>query len=128
MKALTLTSLLAVSAATGAAAGGPFFFAQTTPKAFALALTAGGATTQHTSGGASITVPVDFVLTDLTVTSNGTYAILVNSVVETWWSATTTTRQLSLADGAGIPVPAGSVLRVESSASSSPVSVTGYHY
>ena len=138
MKAVTLASLLVSSAAAGAAAaGGPFFFAQTCPMSIALSLgnyvPPGGVVYGIT---ASTTVTEDFVITDLTVNEAGKYALLVDGVPVFHWessgtsntSTPRTSRSVSFADGAGVPVPAGSVLQVESGSTNRMVSVIGYHF
>ena len=133
MKSATLASLLITSAAAGAAAaGGPFFFAQTCPMAIALEISQGGGGVVYPHG-VSTTVAQDFVITDFTVNRPSDYAIIVNGVPACHWQyqaglQTGTASSLSFSDGAGIPVPAGSTLKIESTSDYLRCSFIGYHF
>jgi hypothetical protein len=145
MKSATLASLLITSAAAGAAAaGGPFFFAQTCPMAVAFS-TQPSTSGQFYSTSASVVVAEDFVVTDFSCggsTANypgpADYAILVDGEPKVHWRnfetfsgsvspKSASSKSLSFADGAGIPVPAGSTLTIEASQASY-CSVIGYHF
>ena len=129
MKAATLASLLVTSAAAGAAAaGGPFWFAYTTPIALyeASASWAGSQLAFPTQSG-------PMVITDISCPHGGTatFTLRVNGVDSWVWNMETggysgpRDGQIHLEHG--IPVPAGAQVTISRSGNfQPPMSIGGY--